>query len=98
MQEFGLKPLKVAIWGPFVLLNMEQSSSQQGADGKAIGNEWLGSSSEILSTNGVDSSLSYVCRREYTIECNWKVLFFSLLFAQKLIPFDCLFWLMTLHQ
>ncbi|KAF7153245.1 hypothetical protein RHSIM_Rhsim01G0114400 [Rhododendron simsii] len=73
VNEFGLKPLKVAIWGPFVLLNMEQSSSQQGADGKAVANEWLGSSSEILSTNGVDSSLSYVCRREYTIECNWKV-------------------------
>ncbi|KAI8571382.1 hypothetical protein RHMOL_Rhmol01G0115700 [Rhododendron molle] len=73
VNEYGLKPLKVAIWGPFVLLNMEQSFPQQGAGGKAVANEWLGSSSEILSTNGVDSSLSYVCRREYTIECNWKV-------------------------
>lgn len=69
VNEFGLVPLKVAIWGPFVLLNVEQSSPQQGANGKAIGNEWLGSSSEILSTNGVDSSLSYICRREYIIEC-----------------------------
>ncbi|KAL6977879.1 choline monooxygenase [Sarracenia purpurea var. burkii] len=73
VNEFGLIPLKVAIWGPFVLLNLEQILPQQAADGNTIENEWLGSSSEILSTNGVDSSLSYVCRREYTIECNWKV-------------------------
>ncbi|XP_017254908.1 choline monooxygenase, chloroplastic isoform X2 [Daucus carota subsp. sativus] len=31
------------------------------------------SASEILSVNGVDSSLSYLCRQEYIIECNWKV-------------------------
>lgn len=87
VQEFGLVPLKVAIWGPFVLLNVEQSSPQQGANGKAIGNEWLGSSSEILSTNGVDSSLSYICRREYTIECNWKVSFFLEKISLLLIVF-----------
>ncbi|KAA8522737.1 hypothetical protein F0562_009102 [Nyssa sinensis] len=74
INELGLIPLKVAIWGPFVLLNLEKESfPQQEADGNVVGNEWLGSSSEMLSTNGVDSSLSYVCRREYTIECNWKV-------------------------
>ncbi|KAF3949501.1 hypothetical protein CMV_024633 [Castanea mollissima] len=28
----------------------------------------------ILNTNGVDSSRSNVCRREYTIGCNWKEL------------------------
>ncbi|XP_028052848.1 choline monooxygenase, chloroplastic [Camellia sinensis] len=73
VNEFGLIPLKVAIWGPFVLLNLEDIPPQQAADVNNIGKEWLGSSSEILSTNGVDSSLSYICRREYTIECNWKV-------------------------
>ncbi|PSS36381.1 Choline monooxygenase [Actinidia chinensis var. chinensis] len=71
--EFGLVPLNVAIWGPFVLLNLEENSPQHRADDDFVGHEWLGSSSKILSTNGIDSSLSYVCRREYTIECNWKV-------------------------
>ncbi|KAJ1433429.1 Rieske [Sesbania bispinosa] len=42
-------------------------------DNHNVAKEWLGSCSEILNTNGVGSSLSYVCRREYTIECNWKV-------------------------
>ncbi|XP_015889685.3 choline monooxygenase, chloroplastic isoform X2 [Ziziphus jujuba] len=68
--EFGLIPIKVATWGPFVLLNMEQDVD---SDEDIVAEEWLGSSSELLSSNGVDSSLSYVCRREYTIECNWKV-------------------------
>lgn len=43
------------------------------SDEDIVADEWLGSSSELLSSNGIDSSLSYVCRREYTIECNWKV-------------------------
>lgn len=63
----------MATWGPFVLLNLDKEIfSQQEADDN-MENEWLGSSSEILSMNGVDSSLSYVCRRVYSIECNWKV-------------------------
>ncbi|KAK9269209.1 hypothetical protein L1049_000979 [Liquidambar formosana] len=74
VNEFGLIPLKVATWGPFVLLNLDKEIlPQQEADNSMVGNEWLGSCSEILSINGIDSSLSYVCRREYTIECNWKV-------------------------
>ncbi|XP_021970709.1 choline monooxygenase, chloroplastic isoform X2 [Helianthus annuus] len=72
VNEFGLVPLRVAVWGPFILLNLEKGAfSQQGCDDN-VGMEWLGSSSKILSTNGVDTSLSYVCRREYIIECNWK--------------------------
>lgn len=73
VNEFGLVPLKVATWGPFVLLNMEKEAVPQEVDSNVVVNEWLGGSSEILSVNGVDSSLSYLCRREYTIECNWKV-------------------------
>ncbi|XP_061990313.1 choline monooxygenase, chloroplastic-like isoform X1 [Rosa rugosa] len=68
--EFGLTPVKVATWGPFVLANMEPEVD---SDVEIVDSEWLGSSSDVLSTNRVDSSLSYVCRREYTIECNWKV-------------------------
>ncbi|XP_057980603.1 choline monooxygenase, chloroplastic isoform X2 [Malania oleifera] len=72
--DFGLVPIKVATWGAFVLLNLDKEVSlQRATEGKGVGSEWLGSCSEILSVNGVDSSLSYVCRREYNIECNWKV-------------------------
>ncbi|KAI3864365.1 hypothetical protein MKX03_024206 [Papaver bracteatum] len=42
-------------------------------DTKTVEKQWLGSSSKIRSTNGVDSSLSYVSRHEYTINSNWKV-------------------------
>ncbi|XP_057980604.1 choline monooxygenase, chloroplastic isoform X3 [Malania oleifera] len=74
VSDFGLVPIKVATWGAFVLLNLDKEVSlQRATEGKGVGSEWLGSCSEILSVNGVDSSLSYVCRREYNIECNWKV-------------------------
>ncbi|XP_026458018.1 choline monooxygenase, chloroplastic-like isoform X2 [Papaver somniferum] len=74
VNEFGLIALQVATWGPFVLINLGESIVQpQLMANKTVGNEWLGNCSEIFSANGVDSSLSYVARREYTIECNWKV-------------------------
>ncbi|KAF5725965.1 hypothetical protein HS088_TW23G00699 [Tripterygium wilfordii] len=72
-KDMGLVPIKVATWGPFVILNLDKEMSQEEINSNTIGSEWLGSCSEILSTNGIDSSLSHVCRREYTIECNWKV-------------------------
>ncbi|XP_061990315.1 choline monooxygenase, chloroplastic-like [Rosa rugosa] len=68
--EFGLTPIKVATWGPFVLANMEPEVD---SDAAVSASEWLGSSSDVLIKYGVDSSLSFICRREYTIECNWKV-------------------------
>ncbi|XP_074582107.1 choline monooxygenase, chloroplastic [Curcuma longa] len=72
--EFGLVPLEVTTWGPFVLVRLDGNpSSQQRGSMKTVGNEWLGSSSNILSANGIDSSLKHVCRREYSIQCNWKV-------------------------
>ncbi|KAL2338697.1 hypothetical protein Fmac_013143 [Flemingia macrophylla] len=74
INDFGLLPIEVATWGPFVLLNLEKESlPQKEVDSHNVSKEWLGSCSEFLSTSGVDSSLSYVCRREYVIECNWKV-------------------------
>ncbi|KAJ9128410.1 hypothetical protein P3X46_035065 [Hevea brasiliensis] len=66
--EFGLVPLNVATWGPFVLLNMgKENSPYQEVDGNMVENEWL-----------VDFSLSYVCRCVYNIECNWKVRCFNM--------------------
>ncbi|KAJ6742021.1 CHOLINE MONOOXYGENASE CHLOROPLASTIC [Salix viminalis] len=71
--EFGLKLLNVATWGPFVLLNLDKEILPQQEADDTVGSEWLGSCSEFLGANGVDSSLSYLCRRVYDIECNWKV-------------------------
>ena len=48
-------------------------SSEKKVDCATLEKQWLGSSAGFLSANGVDTSLSYICRREYTIECNWKV-------------------------
>ncbi|KAK1434804.1 hypothetical protein QVD17_00558 [Tagetes erecta] len=88
VKDFGLVPLRVAIWGPFILLNFETKvSSQKGYDDDDVGTEWLGSASKILSTNGVDTSLSYLCRREYTIECNWKVFCDNYLDGGYHVPF-----------
>ncbi|CAA6670350.1 unnamed protein product [Spirodela intermedia] len=74
----GIQNFSVDVWrlwsysveccyvGPFVLVNMDEDSPAQ------VEAEWLGSCSEIL-RSGIDSSLKHVCRREYAIECNWKV-------------------------
>lgn len=76
-QEFGLIPLSVASWGPFVLINLDKDTvPQQNFANNLVHNEWLGSASDILSNDGIDSSLKHLCRHEYTIRCNWKVLFF----------------------
>jgi len=71
-QDFGLVPVKVATWGPFVLARFDDESTE-GDAGDVVGDEWLGSASKLLSTNGIDTSLPHICRREYIINCNWKV-------------------------
>ncbi|KAK5824822.1 hypothetical protein PVK06_019606 [Gossypium arboreum] len=72
-KDFGLVPIKVATWGPFVLLNMDNEILQKdNIDTDNVTSEWLASSSELFSLNGVDTTLTYVCRCEYIIECNWK--------------------------
>ncbi|WOK96331.1 choline monooxygenase, chloroplastic [Canna indica] len=72
--EFGLIPLAVTTWGPFVLIKLDENPLlHENNFMKTVGHEWLGSASNILSMNGIDTSLKHVCRREYTIQCNWKV-------------------------
>ncbi|GFP91783.1 choline monooxygenase chloroplastic [Phtheirospermum japonicum] len=73
LNEMGLVPLKVAIWGPFVLISFDGVLPNEHFDTENVSNEWLGIAAEILSTNGIDTSLDYVCRRVYTLDCNWKV-------------------------
>ncbi|KAK1611860.1 hypothetical protein QYE76_035533 [Lolium multiflorum] len=70
--DFGLIPITVATWGPFVLAIFDDSSQNTVND--VVGDEWLGSASDLLSRSGIDTtSLPHICRREYIIECNWKV-------------------------
>uniref|UniRef100_A0ACD5ZBQ2 Uncharacterized protein n=1 Tax=Avena sativa TaxID=4498 RepID=A0ACD5ZBQ2_AVESA len=69
--DFGLIPIKVATWGPFVLARFDDFSEDTIHD--VVEDEWLGSASELLSRNGIDTSLHHLCRREYVIQCNWKV-------------------------
>ncbi|EOA18512.1 hypothetical protein CARUB_v10007064mg [Capsella rubella] len=75
LNEMGLKPLRVAVWGPFVLLKVTQATSRMGEDESdaLVASEWLGTSVGRLSEGGVVSPLSFICRREYTMDCNWKV-------------------------
>ncbi|CAM8936067.1 unnamed protein product [Rhodiola kirilowii] len=74
VKDFSLIPLKVAAWGPFILLNMrEATSAQQSTDESTVENEWLGDCPEIQIIKGVHSSLRFICRRSYTMDCNWKV-------------------------
>ncbi|XP_010046909.2 choline monooxygenase, chloroplastic [Eucalyptus grandis] len=74
VKEFGLIPLKVATWGPFVLLNFEKDvSPDQEVESDIAAKEWTGSCVDILGNNCIDPSLTYLCRREYILECNWKV-------------------------
>jgi choline monooxygenase len=76
-QEFGLKPIKVATWGPFVLIRLNNDAiSYEERNEEGVGDDWLGSAYHLLSSNGIDTSLMHVCRRDYTINCNWKVQFF----------------------
>ncbi|KAK8301266.1 hypothetical protein V6Z11_D04G009100 [Gossypium hirsutum] len=88
INDFGLVPIKVATWGPFVLLNMDNEILQKdNIDTDNVASEWLGSSSELFSLNGVDTTLTYVCRREYIIECNWKVFCDNYLDGGYHVPF-----------
>ncbi|KAF3591799.1 hypothetical protein DY000_02027585 [Brassica cretica] len=65
LNEMGLKPLRVAVWGPFVLLKVTQATWKKEEDVESDGlvaSEWLGSSVGRLSEGGVDSPLSFICR------------------------------------
>ncbi|GMH23727.1 hypothetical protein Nepgr_025570 [Nepenthes gracilis] len=88
ISEYGLVPVNVGKWGPFVVINLDKERLPQlEADDAIVERDWLGSCSEMLSTSGVDSSLSYVCRREYTIQCNWKVFCDNYLDGGYHVPF-----------
>lgn len=63
MKEFGLIPLKVATWGPFVLLNFEKDIyPDQQVESDIAANEWTGSCVNILGNYCIDPSLTHLCK------------------------------------
>ncbi|XP_057529601.1 choline monooxygenase, chloroplastic [Amaranthus tricolor] len=69
-QELGLVTLKVAIWGPFVLISLDRSGSEGTED---VGKEWIGSCAEEVKKHAFDASLQFINRSEFPMESNWKV-------------------------
>ena len=64
--EFGLRPVRVAAWGPFVFVSLDP-------DGPELA-EVMGAIPDEVSRSGYDiDRMSLVERREYVVECNWKV-------------------------
>jgi choline monooxygenase len=62
--EYGLHPVRVEEWGPFAFVNLDPA-------GHAL-SEYLGEISQETAALPLDR-MRMVERREYTIECNWKV-------------------------
>ncbi|KAM0939319.1 putative choline monooxygenase [Dioscorea sansibarensis] len=72
--DFGLVPINVATCGPFVLINLGKDMPfHQKSTTEKVEYEWLGDGSEIMTTNLNYLSVKHVQRREYIIDCNWKV-------------------------
>jgi len=62
--EYGLHPVRVEEWGPFAFVNLDPS-------GHAL-SEYLGEISQETAALPL-GRMRMVERREYTVECNWKV-------------------------
>ena len=64
----------MATCGPFVLINLDKDMPfHQKSTTEKVEYEWLGDGSEIMTTNLNYLSVKHVQRREYIIDCNWKV-------------------------
>jgi choline monooxygenase len=62
--QFGLQPIPLATWGPFVLLHF-------GPDPRPVAEAFAPLEARI--ERGAVERLKFVTRREYTLKCNWKV-------------------------
>jgi choline monooxygenase len=63
-EEQGLPPMQVDTWGPFVFVHM-------GTPNQSLA-EWLEPFPKMTEELGLDK-LRYFDRKEYVLECNWKV-------------------------
>lgn len=65
-EDFGLVPVRVERWGPFVFVNLDGAAPAL--------HEVMGSIPAEVAAAGYDvDRMRLVERREYVIECNWKV-------------------------
>jgi len=61
--QFGLVPLAVATWEHFVFVNLDPKASLEAELGELVGQ---------VAPLGL-GTLKFAERREYTLQCNWKV-------------------------
>jgi choline monooxygenase len=64
--DFGLKPVRVESWGPFVFVNLDPEAPPLLEVMGAIPAEVAGAGYDI-------GRMGLVERRDYVVECNWKV-------------------------
>jgi len=64
VEEFGLRPIPLGVWGPFVFLFFGNDPRPLEEDLRPLGQRVQ---PERL------AGLHFVARREYTLRCNWKV-------------------------
>jgi phenylpropionate dioxygenase-like ring-hydroxylating dioxygenase large terminal subunit len=62
--DYGLTPIRLESWGGFIFINFDA--------GAAPLSEWLGDLPERLASYRYDDMVC-VRRKEYVLECNWKV-------------------------
>jgi choline monooxygenase len=64
--DFGLMPVRVERWGPFVFANLDESAAPL--------TDYLGRIPADVERAGFDvEAMARVERRDYIVECNWKV-------------------------
>jgi choline monooxygenase len=64
--DFGLRPVRVDSLGSFVFANLDQGAAPLA--------EWIGQIPDEIDAAGCDlTRMRRIERREYQIECNWKV-------------------------
>jgi len=65
-EDFGLVPVRVERWGPFVFASLDPAAPAL--------NEVMGDVPAVVARAGFDvERMRLVERREYLVECNWKV-------------------------
>lgn len=65
-EDVCLKPVQVEEWGPWVFVNLDM-------DAKPMGETYGPIQTEILSKGFDLGKMSLIERRDYVIDCNWKV-------------------------
>ncbi|KAI5060463.1 hypothetical protein GOP47_0024883 [Adiantum capillus-veneris] len=71
--DFGLLPISIATWGPFVLLNFSLPCADLKLDHNAVDKDWLGDAHSAIESADINAELCHIATKEYLVNCNWKV-------------------------